>query len=55
MRLVTVHPGVDIDEVRDATGFDLLVEDPVPVTAAPTPAQLSILRDLDSDGLLKGV
>jgi glutaconate CoA-transferase, subunit B len=54
MRLVSVHPGVQIDEVRDATGFDLLVPDPVPVTTAPTSRQLSILRDLDTDGLLKG-
>jgi len=54
MRLVSVHPGVEIDEVRDATGFDLLIPDSVPVTSAPTSRQLSILRDLDTDGLLKG-
>jgi glutaconate CoA-transferase subunit B len=57
MRLVSVHPGVEIDEVRDATGFDLLIPDSpdsVPVTPAPTSRQLSTLRDLDTDGLLKG-
>jgi glutaconate CoA-transferase subunit B len=54
MRLVSTHPGVGIDEVRDATGFDLLIPDSVPVTLAPTSQQLSILRDLDTDGLLKG-
>ena len=54
MRLVSVHPGVEIDQVREATGFDLLIPGSVPVTAAPTPRQLSILRDLDTDGLLKG-
>jgi glutaconate CoA-transferase subunit B len=54
MRLVSVHPGVEIDEVRKATGFDLLIPDSVPVTAAPTSAQLSILRGVDTDGLLKG-
>jgi acyl CoA:acetate/3-ketoacid CoA transferase beta subunit len=54
MRLVSVHPGVEIDQVREATGFDLLIPGSVPVTAAPTSRQLSILRDLDTDGLLKG-
>jgi len=54
MRLVSVHPGVEVDEVRAATGFDLLIPDSVPVTSAPTTRQLSILRDLDTDGLLKG-
>lgn len=54
MRLVSVHPGVEVDQVRDATGFDLLIGDSTPVTAAPTSEQLSILRDVDTDGLLKG-
>jgi len=57
MRLVSVHPGVEVDQVRNATGFDLLIPDSpdsVPVTAAPTPRQLSLLRDVDTDGLLKG-
>lgn len=54
MRLVSVHPGVEIDEVRDATGFDLQIPDSVSVTTPPTSRQLSLLRDLDTDGLLKG-
>jgi glutaconate CoA-transferase subunit B len=54
MRLVSVHPGVDIDEVAEATGFDLAIPDSVPVTSSPTAPQLSILRDLDTNGLLKG-
>lgn len=55
MRLVSLHPGVGIEEVRDATGFELLVPDQVPVTTEPTALQLAILRDLDPDGLLKGL
>ncbi len=54
MRLVSVHPGVTVEEVRDATGFDLIVRDPVPTTVAPTPDQLAIVRELDSNGVLKG-
>ena len=35
MRLRSVHPGVTVDEVQDATGFDLVVPDDVPETRSP--------------------
>jgi len=37
MRLRTVHPGTSVDEVRAATGFELLVADDVTETEPPTP------------------
>lgn len=46
MRLASVHPGVDVDDVRDATGFDLDVADDVPTTPAPTVLQRRLLRDV---------
>lgn len=54
MRLETVHPGVEVEQVRAATGFDLIIPDSVPTTPEPTSEQLSILRALDTNGLLKG-
>ena len=54
MRLRSVHPGVEVDQVLDATGFQLAVPSTVPTTADPTAEQLSIVRKLDSDGILKG-
>ena len=54
MRLESVHPGVDVAQVRAATGFDLIIPESVPVTAEPTARQLSLLRSLDTNGLLKG-
>jgi acyl CoA:acetate/3-ketoacid CoA transferase beta subunit len=51
MRLRSLHPGVTLDEVRGATGFELIVLDDVPSTRAPTPEELGLLRDeLDPDG-----
>jgi acyl CoA:acetate/3-ketoacid CoA transferase beta subunit len=44
MRLVSVHPGVSVADVREATGFDLIVADHVPQTREPTPAELELIR-----------
>ncbi|MEM1153781.1 MAG: ketoacid CoA transferase [Pseudomonadota bacterium] len=51
MRLVSLHPGISEQLVRDATGFELDVPDQVPTTAAPTSEQLSIIRALDPHNL----
>jgi acyl CoA:acetate/3-ketoacid CoA transferase beta subunit len=52
MRLRSVHPGVSVDAVREATGFDLVVPEDVPETRAPTDDDLRILREvLDPQGL----
>jgi glutaconate CoA-transferase subunit B len=42
--LVSVHPGVRLDDVRTATGWDLRTADALSVTPAPTPAELGTLR-----------
>ena len=46
MRIRSVHPGVSVDQVQEATGFELLVADDVPETRAPTAAELSLLDDV---------
>jgi len=52
MRLRSVHPGVTVDSVREATGFELVVPDDVPETRAPTDEDLRILREvLDPQGM----
>ena len=40
MRLVSVHPGVTVEEVAAATGFALVVPDDVPETRQPTDEEL---------------
>jgi len=44
MRLVSVHPGVTVDEVRAATGFELVVPADVAVTRPPSEAELELIR-----------
>lgn len=46
MRLVSVHPGVTVDEVEAATSFPLAVED-VATTREPTDEELALLEYLD--------
>jgi acyl CoA:acetate/3-ketoacid CoA transferase beta subunit len=55
MRLVSVHPGVTVDEVVASTGFELAVDGAVPETRPPTPAELELIREvIDPDRLRDG-
>ena len=54
LRLETVHPGVTVQQVVEATGFELSVPQVVPPTPPPTDEQIAILRSIDSGGLLRG-
>jgi len=51
MRVVSLHPGVNIDEVTQNTGFELCIPDTIPVTVGPTKAQLSVIAQLDPHDL----
>lgn len=44
-RLVSLHPGVPLDEVREKTGGELLVAQNLAVTPTPTPEQLRQVRE----------
>ncbi|MFI9765503.1 CoA-transferase subunit beta [Streptomyces sp. NPDC052415] len=45
MRLAALHPGVTVEEVREATGFALTVADEVPFTRDPSPGELRLIRE----------
>jgi glutaconate CoA-transferase subunit B len=46
--LTQVHPGVELDHVRAATGWDLRVAENLLVTQPPTEQELTILRQLEA-------
>jgi glutaconate CoA-transferase, subunit B len=46
LTLTRVHPGVDVDEVRAATGWELRAAEPVAVSEPPSEAELRALREL---------
>jgi len=51
MQVLALHPGVSLEEVRDNTGFELLVADRVETTEPPSERELSVLRHLDPEQL----
>ena len=55
LQLVSLHPGVSVEQVQQATGFALHVPHAVARTADPTPAQLALLERLDPKGLRHSV
>jgi len=50
MRLRSVHPGVTVDVVAEATGFDLVIPDGVPESRLPTDEELRLLGDVIDPG-----
>ena len=51
MLLVSVHPGVELENVRENTGWDLRISRDWGVTEPPSDKELEALRQLDSAGL----
>lgn len=53
MRLVSLHPGVSIDDVVENTGFKLIIEGDIPETRLPTAKELELIREkIDPEGFL---
>ena len=46
MRVIQVHPGVTVDEVVAATGFELAIADDVTESRLPTDDELTLIRDV---------
>lgn len=45
MRLRSVHPGSSVEEIREQTGFPLVVPDGVPFTREPSDEELRLIRE----------
>lgn len=46
MKLLSMHPGVSAQDLRESTGFDLEIPPDCPVTPAPTDDELHLIRDV---------
>jgi len=52
MRVRSLHPGVSVDEVVGATGFELVIPEKVDETRLPSDDELRLVADvIDPDGL----
>ncbi|MFW9773185.1 MAG: CoA-transferase [Candidatus Heimdallarchaeota archaeon] len=45
MRVISIHPGVSIESVKESTGFELLINDNLKKTTPPTVNEIKILRE----------
>jgi glutaconate CoA-transferase subunit B len=55
MAVESIHPGVTIDEIKDNTGFDLVIPEKISRTLAPSPQELHVLRvEVDPSGMVIG-
>jgi glutaconate CoA-transferase, subunit B len=50
LMLVQTHPGVETEQVREATGWELRIADGLSVTEPPTDSELAALRSLTANG-----
>lgn len=54
MRVRSLHPGVTLDQVHEASGFEMVVDGVPPVTDMPTADELALLRQrVDRRALLR--
>jgi glutaconate CoA-transferase subunit B len=54
LRLLSLHPGATVEQVREASEFEILIPDRIGVSPEPTDEQLRILREIDPRGLVIG-
>ena len=54
LQLLVLHPGVSVEQVQEASGFEILIPEGVTVSPEPTVEQLRILREIDPRGLVIG-
>lgn len=49
----SLHPGVTAPDVREATGFELTVDERTPTTPVPSQTELDALREIDPTGVVR--
>jgi len=54
IRLMSVHPGFSVDDIKENVMFDLMVPDDVPITKEPSQEQIDIMHRLDPKGIYLG-
>jgi glutaconate CoA-transferase subunit B len=53
MKLESVHPGVSVKQVKENTGFEIMMSNEVPETEPPTSEQIELIRNrIDRKGVL---
>lgn len=54
MRVASIHPGIDVETIKNSTGFDLIIPDNLKETKPPTVKEIKLLREkVDPLGIRK--
>jgi glutaconate CoA-transferase subunit B len=54
MELLSIHPGVTLDQIKENSGFDIIIPEHVSVTTPPSKQELAILEKIDPLGMVIG-
>jgi acyl CoA:acetate/3-ketoacid CoA transferase beta subunit len=55
LKLISLHPGVDITEITENSCFDIIMPDKIETSPEPTERHLTILREkIDVAGIVLG-
>jgi acyl CoA:acetate/3-ketoacid CoA transferase beta subunit len=55
LKLISLHPGISINDVRENSGFEIIIPNKVETSPEPTEEQLRILRkEIDPAGIVLG-
>lgn len=55
LKLISLHPGVSLEEVKENSGFEIIIPDKVGMSYVPTEEDLRILRqEIDPAGMVLG-
>jgi acyl CoA:acetate/3-ketoacid CoA transferase beta subunit len=54
MYLISLHPGVDVNEINANSSFEIIIPEKYSITLEPTVADVALLRELDPTGMAIG-
>lgn len=54
MKLISIHPGITLEQIQESSSFDILTDGKYRVTQPPTEEDCAILRSLDPLGISLG-
>ncbi len=54
MILISMHPRVNLDDIKNNCGFQLIIPENVKTSEVPTEKELKILREIDPTGIVLG-
>jgi acyl CoA:acetate/3-ketoacid CoA transferase beta subunit len=54
MMLLSLHPGVTVEQITENSGFAIRIPDHFSVTTPPSQKELSLLKKIDPAGMVIG-